>query len=326
MDAASLDADLRSTNRDNVYRPSGRLGGALTAVPLAILVSVPILALVYAYVDVYCPIVGYVSFIFLGVYAFAVLLVVSYVGYKAKCRNATFLRTMGLLAGLFALYASWVAFVYALLGREGQMPLGIVELFLQPRAVWEVVQAINEDGWFSLRSLTPSGVMLWIMWGIEAAVIVGLPTLAASMTIDDELFCEPCNAWCPAWKQPFLFEMPSDHQRLEPLQSGKVDPLADLATVTAEEPHHLRLRVQRCEACQSTAAFQAEVVALTQDKEGKQVENAEKLTPLVLLQPIEFQKLEQFANLLASHSSALGPPPDDAGEPAAEAGADPAEG
>lgn len=288
MDAPTFGASLLPTQ---VYRHSGKLGASLLVVPLAALVAVPILSVVYAYIEVYSR---YISVVFMVGFAVAITLVVSKAGYAAKCRNATFLRCMGFLAGLLGLYASWVAFVYALLSKADAMPLGLLGLFLRPATVWELAKAINAEGWYSFWKYQPTGAVLWALWGIEAAVVIGFPMLGGQASLDDELFCENCHVWCPAWEAPLRFEF-ADRERLAPLLSGDIEPLATLPVVTGQNPRHLRVHVHRCPACRMTAAYRVESVNRVRNDKGKLEENVEELSPLLLIQPLEYQKLEALA-------------------------------
>ena len=81
-----------NTASQGVYAPSGRMGTALVLVPMAAIVVSFVLGVAYAYVDVYSPIVGYISLIFVAVFGVALSWSISQIGLFAKCRNPGFMR------------------------------------------------------------------------------------------------------------------------------------------------------------------------------------------------------------------------------------------
>jgi hypothetical protein len=82
--------------------------------------------------------------------------------------------------------------------------IGVLDIIFQPGATWETIKDINETGWFSIRGATPSGIVLWFLWLLEAAIIVLGSTLVANGAIENEMFCETCNNWCQPEEDKFL--------------------------------------------------------------------------------------------------------------------------
>lgn len=278
------------------YIHSGRLGAALVVVPIVVLVATPTLALVYSYLIVYVPIAGYVSLLFVLGFGVCLALVVASSGYVAKCRNAPVLCLMGLLTGLFGLYCSWVAFEYALLRRaDPEFDVGLLEMAQSPGAIWAVAKDINETGWYEVFGATPKGVLLWLFWAVEALLIVGMPTACAPMWTAPAVFCEPCGCWCDQLGDPLRLAIPSDAAVVGSLQSGRLDVLDELPNVTAAEPAYLRVEVQQCPECETTAAYQLTLVKRTRDSEGKFQEQTQDLTEWLVLEPGEVAQLEALA-------------------------------
>jgi hypothetical protein len=268
-----------------VYKPSGRLGTSLFIVPIVALIGTLLASVAYAYVTVYCPIAGYVSILFVGGYAFALAFTVAFAGYVSKCRNPALLHLAGFLTGLFGVYCSWAAFVYVLVARQGDiLPDGmiILDMYLLPQAIWEITLEVNKNGWYEIRGGTPTGIALWIMWGIEALVIVGLPTLLATMKIDGVVFCEDCRCWCKATEKAARLSLPANIEELDALRQGDIATLAQLQTVAGEDPH-LAIDTQKCPKCSETGAFQTKLVQYEVDKEGKVKEQTADVTELLLV-------------------------------------------
>ncbi|MEM6393446.1 MAG: hypothetical protein AAF797_11785 [Planctomycetota bacterium] len=104
-------------------------------------------------------------------------------------RNGGLVLIAGLLAGVAALYASWVGWLWALSERE--------VLVLDPREIWYVMQAISENGLWSIGSSgTPvSGLALWAVWFIEAAMIVAGAAGVAFVGYQRTPYSESAKAW-----------------------------------------------------------------------------------------------------------------------------------
>ncbi|AWM33131.1 hypothetical protein [Hymenobacter nivis] len=60
--------------------------------------------------------------------------------------------------------------------------------------MWNATRQINETGTWSLKSTTPSGLVLWAIWLIEATIIVGGAYLMAAAQAQ-EPFSEATGAW-----------------------------------------------------------------------------------------------------------------------------------
>ena len=134
-----------------------------------------ILAIVYAYSDVHSPVAVLIPFLFLIGLTFGVGWLVSRLGYAGNCRNTNFLRVVGLVCGLVALYVSWAAFEYALLRRVGgESELMLLDMVFSPLLVWDTAGIINSDGWYSVGDFTPSGIVLWGLWGVVLYEVNGL--------------------------------------------------------------------------------------------------------------------------------------------------------
>jgi hypothetical protein len=296
------------------YQPSGKLGRALSITPLAVLIGVPILSLVYAYIDVYCPVVGYVTMLFLAGFVFGLALIVALAGYRAKCRNPNFLRFMGLVAGVWGLYFAWAAFEYALLRRsDAEIDVGLFSFLTHPGVVWNIAAAINEEGWYSMRNTTPSGAFLWSLWGIEAVAAIGVPVIAAPLLFQEEVFCEPCDRWCNSTKGHVHLAPTQDPGVLDSIRRGAVQALESLDRVPKETAAHICVDTWQCPRCQSTSAFRARLVTKVTDKKGKTEEKKVDLSDLMLLDSTSFSRLQDL-----SRKPVIGEPPPAEASPSAE--------
>jgi hypothetical protein len=302
----SREIEMYSTTA-TVYRHSGRLGAAWILTPVVAAVAAPVLGVAYAYVDVYSPYVGYTSVIALGLFVTGLGLSVALSGRLAKCRNVTFLRVMGALAGFLGLYVAWVAFEYAVFMEFGEgLEVAPSELLLTPTLVWELAEAIAEDGWFSVRGHTPSGLVLWALWGGEALVaVVGAAYLGPAL-IADRVFCETCDRWAEPWKDSVRVAVPEEAERLEGLSCELIEVSESLRPAASHENPHVRVDVNRCRNCEGTATYRVIVVSLVANDKGDVEEKEQPLTDHLLADRHALARLESLAmrSLEASISSA----------------------
>lgn len=299
-----------------LHEPSGKLGRGPFVAPLVVIPATLAIALAYGYADVYCPIAGFVSLLLVGAYVFAIGLVVGVVRSFGKVRSAGFMTSLGLAAGLFALYTAWVAFEVALIGKSsepGEQTPGYLDLFLRPDLVWKFASMINQTGWYSIKSATPSGGVLWGMWGVEAALIVGGTTLMARASLSDEVFCEECNVWCEDDARKPLLAVPADLAALQPAIDGDPGGAAALERLDGAvegSPTFLSLDLKRCPECKQHATSILRLVTITVDKEGKTSTQKADLSPRYVVDPATYERLA------ALHGKPPAPPAPEPAPPA----------
>jgi hypothetical protein len=249
------------------YIPSGSLGSSLLFIPLVTLPAIVVLSVVYSYISVYSPIIGVITFLVMLFFAYAVGTTISWAGFKAKCRNPMFLRLAGLAGGLAALFLSWVAFIFALLNRVAESAdekVSFLALLLNPLGLWEIILAINESGYYSISSTTPTGIVLWAIWGIEALAIVGITLVTATKSVEDNLFCEPCDQWCAVEGAVLTDEFEEVHTP----ERMHFETLLNADPVTNTDLPFVLTQVLACQRCGDTGGLKFGIVKT--NNEGKQ--------------------------------------------------------
>jgi hypothetical protein len=258
---------------EKVYRHSGQLGMGPAMVPLIGVVAALLLSLAYAYITVYSPIAGYVTILFVAGYAFGLAFVMMMAGRLAKVRNNGFMTLAGLAIGLFAYYCAWASFESVCLsrwGEEGSEPPGYIELLTSPSTVWAVLLAINENGWYTIKGSTPTGMALWIMWGIEAVIVVGATVAGGAASVSDEVFCESCDGWCEDVELGLTLGLPTDQGLFDRIKEGDISAIESLELlelVPAGMPF-LKMEVKQCEACSTMSSYQAKLIEQKTDDKG----------------------------------------------------------
>ncbi len=283
-----------------IHTHSGKLGSSVLVLPLGAVAAATLLGIAYAYVDVYSPIVGYISVLFVGGFAYALGVSVAVIGRVTKCRSTGFMALVGFLAGLVGLYVSWGAFVYAVLARWGD-PADVTNLtlsgvLLEPGSLWEMIKAINASGWYSIKEFTPQGTFLWVMWGIEALIVVGGPTFFAASGIDNHVFCEGCNRWSEHTDSAVRLSLPVSEHHLDGLTPENLSALESLETVSEAHNPQLCVDTWHCPTCTNTSAIKTKTITAVVDKEGKSETETQDLTPIWTVRRGDLDRLKLLAD------------------------------
>ncbi len=167
------------------YTPSGKFDATLTPAALFIIViSSLLLSIVYVALQWFIPFIYLNLFITIG---FGIGLAVAgyYAVRFAKIRNPFVALILGVAAGLAGLYSQWALFVSLMSQADGSLAGVWVKtsfnldtytaVLFHPSILFEYLPALNEVGTFSIKSAQVTGVFLWLVWFIEAAIIVGCP-------------------------------------------------------------------------------------------------------------------------------------------------------
>lgn len=280
------------------YAESGRF--SVRGVVLGLLVGAAVgsvLAFVYAFAVLYIPLV-YIRFILtFGFGAVAGLFAAALPLRLGKMRNGRVRLVATLLVLLVAWYASWVVWVWALLRRADVTGVSLLTLALQPDVLWQAVLRVNEVGAWRIRSLTPTGIVLWGIWAIEAVIIVGLGTLLGALGAA-EPFCEHCESWCEKAEIARLKAADKGElkRNLEAKDSGYLDQVGMPATDAAQ---WTRLDLWTCPSCGRTNALDAVAISVSRDKEGKNVESSQTVMKGLLLSQEEAGRIRAAGQRLA---------------------------
>ena len=171
------------------YRHSGKfsLGGVLFAVALGLAVGVAS-AWLYAWLVHWDPII-YINILACVGFSIAIGTVVSSTLKSHKCRNAAVAGAATLLVAATSFYASWVVWLHALTN------MSTTALLQHPIEMWRVILYVNENGAWSVRGDVVKGIPLWVVWGSEAACILGLSVYTVVHAMQEATYCEGCDRY-----------------------------------------------------------------------------------------------------------------------------------
>jgi hypothetical protein len=289
------------------YEPSGNPGRGYPFIALIAIPGTILLSIVYGYICVYNPFAGKISFLIPIAYGVGVGYCVERAIIWGKCRSKSVVYGAGIAFGFVALYFGWASFLYGLLqnsGSSGQNP-GLIDIMLSPIAICQTAASISSTGWYSVFGMTPTGIVLWIFWILEAAIII-FCTVAVPYTALQKVFCENCNQWCEAKEDIARFEIASDKAVMDRIGSGDLIALADLRMSPAASQNFLRVDTQRCKSCLDTATFAIKKVSIKKNAEGKLETDADDVCDPIVLTP---EALKEFQMALARSATPASPAP-----------------
>lgn len=246
------------------------------------LVGAAILGALYAYIDLWIPLV-YVTALACVAFGYAVGWLVSQALRWGRVRNKTFAIILALLVACFAMYVAWIFYVYGLFQSQSDFQPTLAELS-NPTALWECIAAINEVGVWSIGSgkgPSVNGMPLWIVWAIELGIVVYF-ALKATADLMDDPYCETCDKWAKLSKDAAIVShMPAD--QLKPkLEAGDLSVLESLGLPPDGSQRWLTLNFHQCPECGNLATLNVYDSQYAQDKNGNPTSNS-KLTIKQLL-------------------------------------------
>jgi hypothetical protein len=215
------------------YKPSGKFSPSFIFYFLLLSVVVlPILALIYAYCIWYIPFIYINLFITLGFGFLVGLCVNKLVIKKGKVRNPVLALTIGVLAGIIALYFHWSIWIDLVINAGesyGNKRIGVTvsnieflqvfSLIFQPSVVFEYINSVNEFGTWGIRGATVSGAFLWVIWAIEFVMVVAvssfLPYLEAKKP-----FSESTDSWYEETTLPAYTFIENKEQLIEDINTN----------------------------------------------------------------------------------------------------------
>ena len=215
------------------YKPSGRFSPAAPFLMLA--AGIPaglLLGAIYGVVDFYSPII-YLNVILLGAVGWILGEVVLKIARRAHVRNAWLAGSCGLVAGVSALYAAWVAWIFVLGDRTSD------SLFFNPAQLLELANYLAVDGVWSLGSSggAVNGIFLKAIWCVEALALVGFATVFPALNLARTPYSEATGQWADnATELPPLAAVEAGERKAfrKKLQQGEFETLGQLKPLRGE--------------------------------------------------------------------------------------------
>ena len=259
------------------WRESGTFKPVVFVAPLvSFVVSLPLAAL-YALINIHVPILGVVTIFALAAFAGLAGAAGGLVMADGKSRNTPVTTLVSLVGALASLYSLWGFFLFFLLRSSDQDP-NLLAILLDPSSDWQLMNVVAASGWFTAKDLTPSGALLWLLWGGEAVVFLGI-FLKASTWVGSVVWCEACDEPMGGGN---ILDVAAGSGLADLVKRGSVSGLDGLRR--ADEMTLERMTCHVCRQC-NYAIVAVDGVTKRVDKDGKITEASKVLLPRYVVPP-----------------------------------------
>lgn len=219
------------------YKPSGKIPvkGIFTSLITAFVITV-ILSIIYIALQWFIPFI-YLNFFIAAGLGFGVGGGVFIAIGSGKIRNTKYECVLAVLCGLLAWYSQWALFVSLMSEAQGSMGggmwvrssfnlTGFWYIFTHPEILFQAMLRLNDAGTFTLKHNTVSGTLLWVVWIIEALIIIGAPILFSLSGRSTTPFSEQNDQWMEERDVEGKLKTVTD-QMIEVLNTGNLKSLKD---------------------------------------------------------------------------------------------------
>lgn len=269
-----------SMTTTNFYRHSGKtpiLG--LILFGAAGFIAVPVTALIYGYLAFYIPFI-YLNILLVFGYIFVVSFVLSRVAFWGKIRNTFIVGLAGFFFGLFAEYIGWVAWIAAL----AKDPTYLIEFFF-PLDIISIIVEIGKEGVWSFEGTTPSGTFLYLIWLVEAILVVGGITYNTIKLFSGVPFCEDSDAWANKKSSLAAFApLANPGQFKASISQGTYSTFNELKPIQSGNAFTL-FELYECDVCRNFYVLNIKDVRISVDRKGRQVRKEKPIVANLLATP-----------------------------------------
>lgn len=276
---------------ETYYKRSGKapIGGILLTLLFG-LGSGIVLAFVYVKLIRHLPIVYLGALATLG---YGILLAVA-IGFglkKGKVRNSSVATVLAGLIAVALFYFVWSVWVFDVLQRAGDQEVSLFGILTSPRDLGDLILKFNETGTWGTRRVIYSGTALWIIWAVEAGVLLLLPLLGSGLP-DVLPYCETCDCWTEEGTAPREFKCVTSKDELREIVRRK-----DYGTLLgfprkAGDTTFYRAKVHTCPQCRVLNVLNVEEVTLERDRYGNLNENRAQIIENLLINASEMAALQ----------------------------------
>jgi len=214
----------------------------------------------------------------------------------ARVRNMAMVWAVAVWGAVLAWYVAWVVWEWYILRRWDYDP-ELLFLFMHPRGVWQVALAINHVGTITMgdREDGIKGPVLWLLWAIEAGVVLGAATLVPYRMTRGLAFCESCQRWCRRREGILSVGPAADEDRLRARLALKdLSALEELGPADMSAPRRLRVDLQNCPACDAMHLLSVCRMDVSYNRQGQRSDKVRVLVDRLWLDPEQAKTVEEI--------------------------------
>ena len=204
----------------------------------------------------------------------------------------------GLVFGLLAEYFQWVFWIFA----ESKQQF----LTFSPNEILAIIQFAAETGVWSIKSITPTGIFLYLIWFVEAAMIAGISTFTAGVFLKGDPFCEKCEAWVNnSTMLKHLNCSKNDEDLKNRLEQGEFSALAELGKTDFGTNFYTTVELQSCQQCNDFYVMTVKSVSVTKTSKGEDKKTEKSVVENLIINSEVFNSLVQWNNIKEPQTTSI---------------------
>jgi hypothetical protein len=242
---------------ERYYRESGRVPVARLTIALMIATAfLGAAACIYAYCDLHSPI-GFLTGAFTVIYSLLAGFGVGWIVQQAHIRNRAVRDLTRILFTLASLYLPWCFWLYDVFRKEflAEFSMTPLTFALHPKLTWDCVRLVNGLGTWSIANnglrTYVNGPLLWVVWAIEALIILLSVHSLVKWINKGRPFCESCGRWTKSGRQFMTLSVVDTAPLRAQLESGNFVPMIQQAPVKIAARDWLSVHTHSCEKCKA---------------------------------------------------------------------------
>lgn len=244
---------------EGVYVPERRFSpaGAAAAIAGAAAAGM-ILGLVYGAVQVIMPIL-YLCALITVLYSTVLGHLAFFFARLGHVRSAAVATVVAMAGGLSGLYGAWVS------DRFVRLKLAHVEgvgVSFSPADLAKYIEYFLDNGFWSFgHGQMIFGLPLLLVWAAEAGLMFALAVKAVRAKVASTGYCEPCRRWTKTSRGVRHLVPNASYSLGQELKKGNIQAIHQVAPTSEGAPLALRVDLDQCGACGTSAFVSVVVVA-----------------------------------------------------------------
>lgn len=267
------------------YKESGNISPiSILAIIVSAIATAAVLGAVYGYATFLIPFI-YLNVIITVFFGVAMGFVVNKVAYFTKSRNSGRVAMLGLLAGILAEYFGWVFWIHALTEQ--------LVLSFNPLALFSIISSVAEEGaWSIFGGYTPTGFALYLIWAIEAGIIIIVSWLSTVGSTSSKPFCEDCGTWAEekvltSRLEPIL----NIEDFVEKIENKDFAVLTSLSNVKHIDPIKTAVKVLNCPSCDKAHYLKVDIIIEKVNDKGEKSEETKTIVENLIINKTAYDEL-----------------------------------
>jgi len=193
-------------------------------------------------------------------------LAVQYSAKIAHVRNPGYARFVGVVIGLFAMYAAWVWYFWILFGYRA---IVLKVLLTEPASLFRGMENIAAQGMWKMFDWQPKGGQLYTVWTLEALMVIGFSVaLSASK---NATYCEACRRWSKKFDMLLHLPLVETDELRTSLEEERYEGLLSLLGQPCDMNARIDVTVAACPLCTNSNFMTVTHSAVTGKYQGQPV-------------------------------------------------------